>query len=32
MLRELGKRYFGVVFATLVALFLATEVVRTIID
>ena len=31
MLRELGKRYFGVVFATLVALFLATEVVRTIV-
>jgi len=31
MLRELGKRYFGVVFATLVALFLTTEVVQTIV-
>src|SRR5688572_21632146 len=31
MLRELIKKHFGVVFATLLALFLATEVVQTII-
>src|SRR5689334_14083578 len=31
MLRELGKRYFGVVLTTLVALFLTTEVVQTIV-
>lgn len=31
MLRELGRKYFGVVFATLLALFVATEVVQTIV-
>jgi biopolymer transport protein ExbB len=31
MLREFGKKYYGVVFATLVALFLTTEVVQTVI-